>query len=62
MNIDVFVKTEHEFLNEMEAEYNNHGVYLFISVNKHERISLDYYLLEYKQWLIAKGHVKEIKK
>ena len=58
MNIDKLVKIEREFLIEKEAETNIHGVYLFVSQNGYERISLDLYLLEYKEWLIEKGHVK----
>lgn len=55
MEASIFVKTEREFLNEMEAEKNNNDVYVFTSQNGKEHISLDYYLLEYKQWLIEKG-------
>lgn len=55
MDIAELVKTEREFLKEMETEKNNNDVYLFTSENGKEHLSLDFYLLEYKQWLIEKG-------
>jgi len=52
MVIEELVKTEREFLKEMEAERNEHGVYAFVSENGKEHLSLDFYLREYKEWLI----------
>ena len=56
--ISNLVKTEREFLAEKEAEINEHGVYYFVSKNGLQHISLDHFLLEYKEWLIEKGQVK----
>lgn len=62
MEILELVKTEREFLAEMETEKNDNDVYLFISENGKEHLSLDLYLLDYKQWLIEKGIVIQISK
>ena len=54
------VKTERKFLEQQEAEKTEAGVYVFTSSNGNEHISLDFYLLEYKQWLIENKIVKEL--
>ena len=46
------MKDETAFLEELEFEKNEHGVYLYISANGHSRISLDGILHEYKTWLL----------
>lgn len=55
---DKITEVERSFLEEKECCKNKHGVYLFISANGHERISLDYFLHEYKEWLIENKIVK----
>ncbi len=54
--------TEHEetFLSETKCEKNEHDCYVYISQNGYERIALDLFLLEYKQWLIENKIVKLI--
>ena len=54
------VKSEKEFLESVNASKNEQGVYLYLSKDNNNRILLDYFLLEYKEWLIEKKIVKEI--
>lgn len=58
MDISKLTEIEVKFLEENQAVKNEHGVYLFISQNGQDRISLDFYLLEYKNWLIENKIVK----
>lgn len=58
LNLDDLVKTERQFLKENKAEKNEKDVYVFTSENGYEHISLDFYLKEYKDWLVEKGIIK----
>ncbi len=51
---------EVKYLEENECEKNEHGAYLFVSANGHESISLNFFLLEYKNWLIENKIVKPL--
>ena len=53
------LKNEIAFLEYNKAEKNEHGAYIFISASGKEHISLAYYLLDFKQWLIEQKIVKE---
>jgi len=55
-------KNEEAFLmsEDGNGECNEHGVYLYASHNGNHTISLSYYLLSYKNWLIDNGIIKEI--
>lgn len=58
MDINELVKTERKFLEEQETIKNEHDVYVFTSYNGMEIISLDFYLLDYKNWLIENKILK----
>ena len=58
MNIKDCVKTENEFLVETECEKNENGAYVFTSANGHESLLLDFFLMDYKNWLEEKGLIK----
>jgi len=61
MSIDDFVKTERQFLSTVgDAQINANGVYHYESKDGVHIISLDHYLLEYKQWLIDNNYVKPL--
>lgn len=51
---------ETEFLEEDGAIKNEHGVYVYRSACGNHILSLDMFLLHYKQWLIENRYVKEI--
>lgn len=53
---------EHEYLESEEgnAVQNEHGVYAYQSFDGSHLLSLDFFLLRYKEWLIENGYVKEL--
>ncbi len=55
---DELLKTERLFLEEMEAVKDENGKYLYKSRNADEILLLDFYLKDYKDWLIENGIVK----
>ena len=55
---DELLKTERLFLEEMEAVKNENGKYLYKSINEDEILLLDFYLKDYKDWLVQNGMVK----
>ena len=46
------------YLEEQETCKNEHGVYVFISQNGHEQLSLDMVLMDYKNWLVENKKIK----
>lgn len=57
--LDELTKHERQFLSENDGEMNEHGVFLYKSDNENHLLSLDFFLLSYKTWLIENGIVKE---
>lgn len=55
------IKNENQFCTEIDCEKNGHNLFIYDSSNKKSTINLPYVLLEYKQWLIEKGIVQEVK-
>ncbi len=55
---DELLKTERLFLEEMEAVKDEKGSYLYKSRNADDILLLDFYLKEYKDWLVENGVVK----
>ncbi len=55
---DELLKTERLFLEEMEAVKDERGSYLYKSRNADDILLLDFYLKEYKDWLVENGIVK----
>ncbi len=53
------IKNEVEFCNEIDCEKNEHNQFIYESKNGKSVMNLPYVLMEYKQWLIDKGFVKE---
>lgn len=53
------IKNEVEFCNEIDCEKNEHNQFIYESKNGKSIMNLPYVLMEYKQWLIDKGFVKE---
>lgn len=50
-------KTETKFCEQTDLEKNEHGVYVYISKNRHSHIDLACILYEYKQWLIENKYL-----
>lgn len=53
------IKNEVEFCKEIDCEKNEHNQFIYESKNGKSIMNLPYVLMEYKQWLIDKGFVKE---
>jgi hypothetical protein len=53
------IKNEVEFCSEIDCEKNEHNQFIYESKNGKSVMNLPYVLMEYKQWLIDKGFVKE---
>lgn len=54
------IESEDKFCKEIECEKNEHGVYVYTSSNGAHIISLNYILLEYKNWLVENKILKQI--
>lgn len=61
MDIQELVKNEIEFCNEIDCKKNEHGQFIYESKNGKSAMNLPYVLQEYKQWLVDKGLIKEVK-
>lgn len=59
--MEEIVKNEIEFCNEIVFEKNEHDEFIYESKNGKSVMNLPYVLMEYKQWLIHKGLVKDVK-
>ena len=55
------IKMEYEFCESIDCEKNQHNQFVYDSRNKRSAINLPYILLEYKQWMIDKGIIKQMK-
>ena len=53
------LKHETAYLEENDAEKNEHGAYIYISSNTYHSIRLDSMLRDYREYLIRKGVVKQ---
>ena len=58
--MEELIKNEIEFCNEIDCEKNEHSQFIYDSRNDKSSLNLPYILMEYKQWLIEKGLVKEV--
>ena len=62
MNIPELIKREDAFCESIDCErIEDTKQFIYDSRNKKSGINLPYVLLEYKQWLIEKGYIKQIK-
>ena len=52
------IKNEIEFCNKIDCEKNEHEQFIYKSTSGKSVMNLPYVLMEYKQWLIEKGIVK----
>lgn len=59
--MEEIIKNEIEFCNEIDCEKNEHDQFIYESKNGKSVMNLPYVLMEYKQWLIDKGIVKDVK-
>jgi hypothetical protein len=59
--VNDLIKRELDFCKEIECEKNEHGQFIYESINRSSSLNLPYVLLEYRDWLIEKGIVKLIK-
>lgn len=59
--MEEIIKNEIEFCNEIDCEKNEHDQFIYESKNGKSGMNLPYVLMEYKQWLIDKGLVKDVK-
>ncbi len=59
--MEEIIKNEIEFCNEIDCEKNEHDQFIYESKNGKSVMNLPYVLMEYKQWLIDKGLVKDVK-
>ena len=57
--MEEYIRNEIKFLQELDAETNEHGVYIYESKNKIHSINLPYILRQYRDWLIDHKIVKE---
>ena len=55
------IKKEDEFCESIECIKNQYDQYIYCSDEKGHGINLPYILLEYKQWMIEQGYIKQIK-
>ena len=58
--LEEFIKEEKRFLDSQGTFKNEHGVYLFISEDGHQRIDLSFFLRTYRQWLTENIPFKEL--
>ena len=54
------LESEHEFLTENDTIKNEHGAYLYASKCGHDQLLMDFFLKDYKDWLVENGIVKLI--
>lgn len=58
--LEELTKLERKFLEQENFVKNEHDVYSYQSADGTLILSLDFILLEYKQWLLDNGHVREL--
>lgn len=58
--LDELLSDEIEYLKENDFYQNEHGVFLYVSDNGNHRLSLDFILNDYKEWLIENNKVREL--
>ena len=58
--IEQLRKNEIQYLKENDFYQNEHGVFLYVSDNGNHRLSLDFVLNDYKQWLIDNNKVRAL--
>ena len=59
--IPKFIEKESEFCESIDCEKNEYNQFIYDSRNDKSVINLPYILLEYKQWMIEQGFIKQIK-
>lgn len=55
------IKKEDEFCESIDCERNEAEQFIYYSKNGASLMNLPYILLEYKQWMIEQGYIKQLK-
>ncbi len=55
------IKIEDEFCKSIDCERNQAEQFIYYSKNSKSLMNLPYILLEYKQWMIEQGFIKQLK-
>lgn len=61
MKVPELIKIENDFCESVDCERSQGGQFTYYSENKASMMNVPYLLLEYKQWMIDQGHIKQVK-
>ena len=55
------IKREDDFCESIDCERNKAEQFIYYSKDQKSMFNLPYILLEYKQWMIEQGYIKQVK-